>query len=258
MDFHNRNHDIVNASTEHASGSRCHEQNLLSEDTIKYAKELHANEERLEFEILDIQTKHLPEKHISAYDHVFTFYVLHWCADMRQVFENIYRLLRPGGSVLILTVLSHDVFFILLELKKDNRYMSYMKHANNFIPLFHDSEHPHKDLKALLRSVGFNVHHCSHRERTYSAHDAQKIPEMILSFLTQFLESMPHDRMAELEDEFTQEYMKRRFFHKWRSNRNEKIASDLHEILIVYAQKDNNVENIRTLKLYHVVDDCTT
>ncbi|XP_032688166.1 juvenile hormone acid O-methyltransferase-like [Odontomachus brunneus] len=219
----------------------------ISEDMIKYAKELHANEERLEFEILDIQTKHLPEKHISAYDHVFTFHVLHWCADMRQVFENIYHLLRPGGTVLILTIISNDVFDILHELKKDNRYTSYMKHANNFIPVFHDSKHPHKDLKALLRSVRFNVHHCSHRERTFSAHDAQKIPEMILSFITQFFEDMPHDRIAELEDEFTQKYMNRRFFHKRGSNQNEKIASDLHEILIVYAQKDNDVENMPTL-----------
>ncbi|XP_032688155.1 juvenile hormone acid O-methyltransferase-like [Odontomachus brunneus] len=230
----------------------------MSEAMIGHAKELHADEERLEFEILDIQAKHLPEKHVSEYDHVFTFHVLHWCADMRQVFENIYRLLRPGGTMLILTVLSHDAFDILHELSQDNRYTSYIKHANNFIPIFHNSGHPHKELKALLKNIGFNVHHCSHRERTYSAHDAQKLPEMILSFLTQFLEDMPHDRMAELKDEFTQEYTRRRFFHKRRPNQNEKVASDLHEILIVYAQKGND-ENIHIFsESCHVVDDCTT
>ncbi|XP_032677374.1 juvenile hormone acid O-methyltransferase-like isoform X2 [Odontomachus brunneus] len=219
----------------------------VSKDMIEYAKELHADEERLKFEILDIQTKHLPEKHISEYDHVFSFHALHWCADMRQVFENIYRLLRPDGTVLILMVISHDVFDILHKLSQDDRYTSYIKHANNFIPEFHNSDHPHKDLKALFKSVGFNVHHCSHRERTYSANDAQELPEFLFSFITQFFEDMPHDRIAELKDEFTQEYTKRRFFHKRGYNRNEKIASDLHEILIVYAEKDNDVENIRKL-----------
>lgn len=50
---------------------------------IRHAKKLHADEQRLKFEVLDIETKHLPEKYVSDYDHVFTFHALHWCIDMR-------------------------------------------------------------------------------------------------------------------------------------------------------------------------------
>lgn len=68
---------------------------------------------------------------------------------------------------------------------------------------------------------------------------------MILSFVIQFTGKMPYDRKEQFKDEFTQEYMRRRFYYKHIRHQNERIVSDLHEILVVYAQKDNNVENIQ-------------
>ncbi|XP_032670640.1 juvenile hormone acid O-methyltransferase-like [Odontomachus brunneus] len=209
----------------------------ISEDMIRYAKKLCDDEQRLKFEALDIQTKHLPEKYVSEYDHMFTFHTLHWCDDIRQVFENIYCLLRPGGTILILTLVYHDVFDILYKLSQDIRYKPYITHVKNFIPPFYDSIQANKELKALLKSIGFNVLHCSHRERTYCAQDIQEYPTLILAFVTQFLKNMPHDRMEQFKDEFTREYKKRRFFHKQMRTQKERIASDLHEILVVYAKK---------------------
>lgn len=62
---------------------------------------------------------------------------------------------------------------------------------------------------------------------------------MVLSFITQFLENMPHDKMEQFKDEFTREYTKGRFFHKRTRCQNERIVADLHEILIIYAKKSN-------------------
>lgn len=50
---------------------------------IKCAKELNKDKERLQFEILNIETKDLPNKYVSEFDHVFSFYALHWCDDIR-------------------------------------------------------------------------------------------------------------------------------------------------------------------------------
>lgn len=55
----------------------------LSKDVIKHAIEAHSDEKRMEFHLLDIETKNLPEKYISKYDHVFSFYTFHWCNDIR-------------------------------------------------------------------------------------------------------------------------------------------------------------------------------
>lgn len=50
---------------------------------IEYAKEKYSIKEQLEFEVLDIQTKELPKKYVSEFDHIFSFYALHWCYDIR-------------------------------------------------------------------------------------------------------------------------------------------------------------------------------
>lgn len=55
----------------------------ISEDMIKQSIETYGDEKRLKFEILDIETKNLPEKYICEFDHAFSFYALHWCNDIR-------------------------------------------------------------------------------------------------------------------------------------------------------------------------------
>ncbi|XP_014487513.1 PREDICTED: juvenile hormone acid O-methyltransferase-like [Dinoponera quadriceps] len=54
----------------------------ISENVIKHATEIHGDEERLKFKVLDIQTKNLSEEYISKFDNVFSFYTLHWCNDI--------------------------------------------------------------------------------------------------------------------------------------------------------------------------------
>ncbi|XP_011136436.2 juvenile hormone acid O-methyltransferase-like [Harpegnathos saltator] len=209
----------------------------ISDSMITHAKKVYGDEIRLKFDLLDIETKDLPKKYISEYDHVFTFYVLHWCPNIRQAIENIYHLLRPGGTILGLTVVSHDAFDIFYKLSQNIRYKSYIKHVSNFIPPFYNSVEPQKELKTLFKSVGFNVLHCSHREKTDLAEHFRLLPSLLLSFVTQFLENMPHERMEQFKDDFTRELASRRFVYKCTRGGNERIMSNIYEILIFYAQK---------------------
>jgi len=55
----------------------------ISEDMIKYANENNTNEKRIKFEVLDMETKNLPEKYVSTFDYVFSFHSVHWCKDIR-------------------------------------------------------------------------------------------------------------------------------------------------------------------------------
>ncbi|XP_014475335.1 PREDICTED: juvenile hormone acid O-methyltransferase-like [Dinoponera quadriceps] len=178
----------------------------ISENMIGHAKE-YSDEERFRFKVLDIGTKHIPEKYFDEYDHAFSFHVLQWCPDIRQAFENIYRLLRSGGTILA---------------------------------LMFDWVKPHKELKTLLKSIGFNVLHCSQRKRSITSEDAHKLPQMLLSFVTQFLGNMPQVLVEQFKDEFTEEYMRRRFYYRQTYKKGERILSDIDEILVVYTQKDNN------------------
>lgn len=53
---------------------------------------------------------------------LYSFFVLN-----RQAFENIYHMLRPNGTMLILFVASHEIFGILKDMTQDIRYAPYIK-----------------------------------------------------------------------------------------------------------------------------------
>lgn len=55
----------------------------ISESMIEYAKGRYTIKDRLEFEVLDIQTKNLPMKYISEFDCILSYHTLHWCIDIK-------------------------------------------------------------------------------------------------------------------------------------------------------------------------------
>lgn len=61
--------------------------------------------------------------------------------------------------------------------------------------------------------------------------------DTIMSFAQIFLENIPCDLQEQFKDEFIQEHGRRRFHHKQLCNQEERIVSDLHEVLIVYVRK---------------------
>ncbi|KYQ53181.1 Biotin synthesis protein BioC [Trachymyrmex zeteki] len=136
----------------------------VSKNMIDYANKKYSVPKKLEFDVLDIQTKNLPTKYTSEFDFIFSFHALHWCNDIKQAFENIYRMLQPNGTMLILFVASHNIFKAFEKSAHDARFAQYITDINKYIWPFQKSVNPRKELKELLETVGFTVNHCSHRE----------------------------------------------------------------------------------------------
>ncbi|XP_071568865.1 juvenile hormone acid O-methyltransferase-like [Temnothorax nylanderi] len=208
----------------------------ISESMIKYANKTFNDEKRLHFEVLDIQTKNLPEKYISEFNHIFSFHTLHWCNDIRQAFRNIYQMLRPNGTILLYIAASHDSCEILRNLKRDSRFAQYIPDTIKKIYPFQDSNNKRKDLKELFQSIGFTIHHCSLREKSYSEEkNSRQYLNSLISILT-FLEDMPQDLMEEFKNTLTCEFLRRKINYKSIYN-NQELTLDLYEVLVVYAQK---------------------
>ncbi|XP_071639421.1 juvenile hormone acid O-methyltransferase-like [Temnothorax longispinosus] len=207
----------------------------ISDSMIKYANKTFKDEKRLHFEVLDIQTKNLPKKYISEFNHIFLFHSLHWCNDIRQAFKNIYQMLRSNGTILLYIAASHDSCEVLRILERDIRFTQYIPDKIKNIYPFQDSNNARKDLKELLQSVGFTIHHCSLRERSYSEENSRQYLNSLISILT-FLEDMPQDLMEEFKNTLTCEFLKRKINYKSIYN-NQKLTLDLYKVLVVYAQK---------------------
>ncbi|XP_011878407.1 PREDICTED: NADH dehydrogenase [ubiquinone] 1 alpha subcomplex assembly factor 5-like [Vollenhovia emeryi] len=206
----------------------------ISESMIKYANKRFKDKKRLQFEVLDIQTKHLPQKYISQFDHIFSSHTLHWCNDIQQAFKNIYQMLQPNGTVLLYIIASHDIYEVLRMLVQDIRFASYVLDSMKNISPFQESTNARKDLKELLKRVGFTVLHCSLREASYSENKLQNFLNSIISIL-KFREDMPQDLKEEFKNTLIYEYTKRKINYK--SINGQELTLDLYTGLVAYAQK---------------------
>ncbi|CAL1678713.1 unnamed protein product [Lasius platythorax] len=219
----------------------------IMENVVEYANKTYGDKERLEFEVLDIQTKKLPEKYISEFDHIFSFHALQWCYDIRQTFENIYCMLRPGKTMLILSIAQNAAFFESLEsMAQDIRYASYMGDKKKYVGPFHYSARPREDLKELLEDIGFQVHHCSHRELSNCTSTEIFMSLVTAQYTFAFLDKMPHNLREEFKNElvhmFTEikvkKYRDRQGNYKLHDEEKETNIPAAYSILVAYAQKN--------------------
>jgi len=173
----------------------------ISENMIEYAQKTYGVKKRLEFEVLDIQTKKLPQKYVHKFDHVFSIYALQWCNDIRQAFENIYHMLRPDGTMLVVFIASHDICKVLENMIQDDRFASYIPNTYKCIFPYQNSVNPRKELKELLQKLGFTVTHCSLRDVYYIEENLDQYLSSMLSILG-FLDKMPRDLKEEFQKKF--------------------------------------------------------
>lgn len=200
----------------------------VSESMINHANTTYGSNERLKFEVFDIETTDLPEMYISEFDHIFSFPGLFFCKDIRRAFENIYRMLRPGGTIHMLLVASHTTFEVFKIMAEDKRFAPYMW---KYIAPFHDSDNPCKELKDLLRSIGFTVNHCSHRQMSFSAKYSDALPSAIMSTLA-FFDEIPCKRKEDFMHVFVREFTKGNLVFT-----NNENMINIYRSLVVSAQK---------------------
>ncbi|XP_063986123.1 juvenile hormone acid O-methyltransferase-like [Diachasmimorpha longicaudata] len=117
---------------------------------------------------LDIQTPELPNNLIEKFDNASSFYCLHWCRNTKGALRNFYQLLRPGGKAIILTISHHMIFDVYSEQREDPRFSAYIQDWLKFTA----PQHGHPDAEDILRNdlndIGFKIHHCSNRWKTFT------------------------------------------------------------------------------------------
>ncbi|CAL1678715.1 unnamed protein product [Lasius platythorax] len=219
----------------------------IMENVVEYANKTYGDNKRLKFEMLDIQTKKLPKKYISEFDHIFSFHALQWCNDICQTFENIYCMLRPGKTMLILSIARCKALYEPMEIMaQDIRYAPYMGDKKKYVGSFHYSARPRKELKELLEDIGFQVHHCSHREMS-NCTSTEIFMSMVTSQYTfAFLDKMPHNLREEFKNELehmfkeikVKQYRDRQGNYKLHDEEKEMNIPAAYSILVAYAQKN--------------------
>jgi hypothetical protein len=95
--------------------------------------------------------------------------------NSRKAIENIYKLLKPSGTVLMEFLSFSPVYDIYEELSKFKTYRRFMKDVTNFISPYHHLEHPLKLFNELVNSAGFLPKHLEIRDQIYIYENADQL-----------------------------------------------------------------------------------
>lgn len=130
----------------------------ISDKMIDYAQ-LHYDQPKVIFNQLDIAEKggSVDEFLIKfdSFNHIVSFFCLHWVQDHETTMQNIYKLLTPDGDCLLLFITSCALFNVYVEMLKSSKWSQYMYDANLYISPYYCNRSPEDDLRSLLQSVGF-------------------------------------------------------------------------------------------------------
>lgn len=165
----------------------------LSPAMLRFARKMYATDERIAFERIDIGEPLMSVAGVSAsdvepgngvpvvagsvadvtagvsavssavaewladpFDHITSFYCLHWVQNQRQAMQNVYDLLAPGGDCLHVFLATNIIFDVYFELGKRPRWASFLHDASKFMTPYQKSASPADEMGAHLYAAGFS------------------------------------------------------------------------------------------------------
>lgn len=100
----------------------------------------------------------VPEDFVERFDYIFSFWTLHWIQDQRKLYSNVFKMLKPNGSLLVSYVASGDFWDISQKVCKTEKYAGFISNCNYFP--FHNSHNPKEELFRILQDVEFENIFC--------------------------------------------------------------------------------------------------
>lgn len=139
----------------------------ISEQMVRYAGEQYKHP-KISFDKMDIASdlgKSI--RNSEPFDHVMSFYCLHWIQNQEQAIQNIFNLLHTDGDCLLVFLANNPIFDIYKQLSENERWSKYMKDVNRFISPYQYSVNPADDFGALLYRNGFTEYSVEVRDKLF-------------------------------------------------------------------------------------------
>ncbi|XP_031845539.1 juvenile hormone acid methyltransferase isoform X2 [Nomia melanderi] len=205
----------------------------ISKPMVEYARKKCSEEKRLSFICLNAETEDLPNELVEQFDNVFSFFCLHW-----RTFNNIWRMLRPGGTALTMFLARNDGFDVYMSLYENPRYRPYMQDVDCFVPYYHRCKDQRSSLRRILEHTGFEVLHCSKRERSYIFQNEQSLINHQLA-VNPFINRFPEELREEFLEDLTQGLLRRKILFRRDTDCDQRgyRILDVYDILVAHVRK---------------------
>ncbi|XP_022815060.1 juvenile hormone acid O-methyltransferase-like [Spodoptera litura] len=202
----------------------------ISEKMVNFANDHHCNEQT-SFTVLDI-AGNIPEDMKGKFDHVFSFYALHWVFDQERVFRNIYDLLSKDGECFTIFIANAPVFDLYRIQSRNNKWSTLLKDAEKYISPYQDSQDPAQEMRKILEKVGYVDYKVECKNLSYTYNNFGSFWK-ILQAVTPF--NIPKD----MEEDFKQDYFNilkdLNIVPKY--NTDEESFNYKYRLLVVHARK---------------------
>ncbi|CAG9819632.1 unnamed protein product [Phaedon cochleariae] len=204
-----------------------------SEAMVRFANENYGRQGR-EFVRFDIVSEALPEGFAGGFHHIYSFYALHWVRKQRKAFENMYKLLKPGGDIFLTFLAKTDLYQIYKNMSKNKKWKSYTK--KEYISPYHGLANPEKRLEKLLVSTGFTTTLCKTETRSFIYPNFDIYKKSIFSVNPIISNLSPDDVPAYTED-FMKEVRNLKSVTISNINNNEESLTVEYQLFVVHAYK---------------------
>lgn len=161
----------------------------LSEQMIAHARKQYVHP-KIFFEQFDagVDVKKQSLQHLQPFDHVTSFYCLHWVQQQKQAIQNIYDLLKPNGDCLLMFIASSAVFEVHEQMSRSSKWGKYMTDVNRFLSPYLHSKDPANQLSNLFRDCNFSDYRTENRVKVFSYDDYNDFKSKLFHMLN-FLKS---------------------------------------------------------------------
>lgn len=128
----------------------------LSPKMIQFCLEKYSQMEKIKFMVLDIlkDDRDFVNKY-GQVDHVLSTYALHWMVDQPKGFQNIFNLIKPGGDLFSIHIISSRYFNVLNYMDQNEKWSPYFDNLKQYVPFTQNSDDPERDIKDMLSNIGF-------------------------------------------------------------------------------------------------------
>ncbi|XP_058832339.1 juvenile hormone acid O-methyltransferase [Topomyia yanbarensis] len=175
----------------------------VSEQMVRFARKAHFDRENLFFDTLDIGAE--LDSFLSSwgqFDHITSFYCLHWVRYQNVAFSNIYNLLKPGGDCLLVFLARNPIFDIYDQMSRSSKWTKYMTDVDKYISPYQHCENPTGEIEEILSSVGFTKYQIQITDRVYVYEGMESLKKAVQA-VNPFSERMT----LELQEEFLHDYI---------------------------------------------------
>ncbi|XP_037052031.1 juvenile hormone acid O-methyltransferase-like [Bradysia coprophila] len=210
----------------------------LSAEMVNYARNKHS-QPKMSFEQFDLSIDRELQSTMKGmdFDHITSFYCLMWIHDQQIAARNLYKLLKPGGDMLVVFLAQHPMYDYYKKQSFDDRWSEYMDDADEYISPYQYSNDPAADFRNHLTDAGFRECRVEAREKCY-VFNGVEIARNILRSVNPFIDRIPiQNQETYLEDllqNFVQNHVVRDDFY---GNSELCRIAPPYKLMVAYARK---------------------